>query len=392
MAAGILLQGVWVLGLFAFVRQLGFDRRLTTAAVVFVSFTGQALVNDVYTWPKLAMAGFVLGAWAVGTSPAPHWRDARLAVATVLWLLAYLCHGGVIFSLVGAVPLVVARLGWPPRLDRVRRPTARDLAAVAVPIVALALPWIAYQQLYQPPADRLLKWHLAGVQELDDRSVPEAIVDEYGDLGIDGVVRNRVESVERLVTTDLGWIDVRPSTARERRVEEFFHPGTALGAGLVLASAAAAFAVVDRRRDRRLLDEPTRRAIWWFVWSTVAWVVLIFEPDGITVHHGSLAVVVGLLGLLAAIVARRSAPVFVAAAALQALHLVTTWMVRPTGGATRIVTDTLDWRAVVLTAACAVALAFLLVRVATPQWKNVKSLESSSASAGGYGGGSASKR
>ena len=36
-------------------------------------------------------------------------------------------------------------------------------------LLALVLyaPWLAYQRLYDPPGDRLLKWHLAGVTEVE---------------------------------------------------------------------------------------------------------------------------------------------------------------------------------------------------------------------------------
>jgi hypothetical protein len=352
LASGILLQGVWVLGLWAFVIQLGFARRFAAASVAFVGFTGLALVNDVYTWPKLAMAGFVLGAWAVGTDPDPNQRQPRLAVAAALWTLAFLCHGGVLFSLVGAVPLALSRL---------RRPTGREVALIAVPIFVVALPWLAYQRFYQPPGDRMLKWHLAGVHEVDERSVPEALVDQYGDLGVGGLLRNRAESVQHLVSTDGDWIDPRPSTARTRRIEEFFHPGTALGAGMLLAGSAVVLAVVDRRRGSRLLDGATNRAAWWLAWSTVAWVVLLYEPVGIVVHQGSLAIPVGLLGLLVAVVARRAPPLVLVAAGLQVVHFATTWLVRPTGGPADLSWGALEWRAALVVAVCGLALAAVLV-------------------------------
>ena len=37
----------------------------------------------------------------------------------------------------------------------------------------------AYQRYDDPPGDRLIKWHLAGVSEIDDRGSLETIVDSY---------------------------------------------------------------------------------------------------------------------------------------------------------------------------------------------------------------------
>ena len=47
----------------------------------------------------------------------------------------------------------------------------------------LLAPWIAYQRLVDPPSDRLLKWHLAGVIDVDPRSFPQAAVEEYRRIG-----------------------------------------------------------------------------------------------------------------------------------------------------------------------------------------------------------------
>src|SRR4029077_17470391 len=87
--ASVLFQLVWIFGLWALLRGLGFDRRLVLAATALTALTGFALIHDIFTWPKMSMAGFVLGAWAVGTDHRVR-LPLRVGLACLLWLLAYL--------------------------------------------------------------------------------------------------------------------------------------------------------------------------------------------------------------------------------------------------------------------------------------------------------------
>src|SRR6185295_10615381 len=75
--------------------------------------------------------------------------------------LAWLSHGGAAFSLIAVAPWVL----W-----RVFRGEGRAWLAAAAVFLLLAVPWFAYQRFYDPPGDRLLKWHLGG-QEAKDESV-----------------------------------------------------------------------------------------------------------------------------------------------------------------------------------------------------------------------------
>ncbi len=65
--------------------------------------------------------------------------------------------------------------------------------AVAVGIVLMA-PWSAYQKYGDPPGNRLTKWTLAGVAEIDDRGAVETILDAYGEAGLGGTLHNKAEN------------------------------------------------------------------------------------------------------------------------------------------------------------------------------------------------------
>jgi len=100
--------------------------------------------------------------------------------------LGWLSHGGVAFSLLGFVPLTFCfrrDLGpW------------RIWAFAAIGFVVLAGPWMAYQRLYEPPANRLFKMHMAGVADVDPRGFLETALDSYRKLGWRGAFENKASN------------------------------------------------------------------------------------------------------------------------------------------------------------------------------------------------------
>ena len=70
--------------------------------------------------------------------------------------LAMLCHGGSMFAVPGIAVLMLVSRHYPSR---------KFLTGMTVAAVLLYAPWILYQKLYDPPGDRLLKWHVAGIVE-----------------------------------------------------------------------------------------------------------------------------------------------------------------------------------------------------------------------------------
>jgi hypothetical protein len=79
------------------------------------------------------------------------------------------------------------------------RPRVRAVAIAVGLGACLLVPWMAYQRFYDPPGNRLAKYHLAGVTEPDPRSVSQTLADVYRELGFAGTVRNKVENVAFMV-------------------------------------------------------------------------------------------------------------------------------------------------------------------------------------------------
>eukprot|EP01035_Chromulina_nebulosa_P043316 gene43316-58662_t len=158
------------------------------------------------------------------------------------------------FSLLALVPLVLfhhlrtpraARPG--PQLSALRS----QLLPAALTFTLLALPWLAYQRLYEPPGNRLLKWHLAGAVAPDTRSVTTAVIENYRAQGWTTTLATRAENLrilflgewQHLLTTG------DPAAIFGRRSEETFH--TFRSPALWLLGAAALPLLLYARYRRR---------------------------------------------------------------------------------------------------------------------------------------------
>jgi hypothetical protein len=169
-------------------------RQKTTASVyAFCIFSAFFLLNTVYTWPKLLAASFFTIALVVLRFPEGRTRycdsvDAALGGAAIG--LAWLSHGGIAFSVIALAIVLLVKGNLPPM---------RSAASGIVALLLLPLPWSAYQKFYDPPGDRLLKWHLAGVIDLDSRSFGQAFIDAYSKPPLSQIVTNKIANVRTLI-------------------------------------------------------------------------------------------------------------------------------------------------------------------------------------------------
>jgi hypothetical protein len=175
---GVVVNSVWVVGLWWFLRAVRVQEPAIRAAVILVALTGSIWLNTVYPWPKL-----LSGACALGCAAAILY--GRPVLAGVLGALAVLAHGGAVFALVGLIPWVVTRLG------------KRGALLAVVALGAVYAPWFAFTKTVDPPGDRLIKWHLAGtdIRTPDHRNAFRAIADSYGSAGVTEVASHKVDNL-----------------------------------------------------------------------------------------------------------------------------------------------------------------------------------------------------
>ncbi|HEU5252394.1 MAG TPA: hypothetical protein VFU16_03585 [Solirubrobacterales bacterium] len=302
------VQGFWIVGMWA-VLVAARLRPLTRGLAMFAAMVSDiAILHGFFVWPKLIAAAFLLAALAIVISPA--WsrdrRDIRVgALVGVLLALALLSHGSSVF---GVVPLALLAL-WRGL------PEWRWVAVAAVALLALMVPWMAYQHYADPPGNRLLKWQLGGDITLDDKGTLEAIEDGYEEAGWDGTLENKEDNFGEIV----GW--PRGKTSFEEAVDgvEEGKPGETVAAirgarffcllpflGIFLI---APFAMLFGRRRAGRDEDEWRFALLCFAFFGIAclvWGLLLFgTPDSrATIHVGSLAV--PLLGVVGCVAGLRS--------------------------------------------------------------------------------------
>ncbi len=184
---GVVLQQLWIVGLWALLLAARLGRVTRGLVIVAVLVSDVAIVNGFYVWPKLLPAAFLLAAAALILTPL--WDELRhdlraAALFAALLALALLGHGSSLFAIISLV--AVAALRGLPR--------GRWIGVALAVAVVLTVPWLAYQHYGDPPANRLNKWMLAGVQNVDNRSTGEAIVDSYRHAGLGGVLHYKAEN------------------------------------------------------------------------------------------------------------------------------------------------------------------------------------------------------
>ena len=314
-AAGIWFQLLWVPAIWALLRRLGFGLHQSAALVAVMAITGLTMFHSIYVWPKLGGGALAVGAFVLYAQARPRGVPAMIGVA-VLAGLAWLAHGGTVFSLLA---LGVMGLLWRPW------PSIPAIAAAGLTFVLMAAPWTAYQKLYDPPGDRLVKWHLGGADAQDDRSTLQAIVDGYRAAGWAGAIANKKFSFQTLMS---GWDEYtfalnRP---RHRRIAEWYHFFRSFGVWN-LALLAAPIVLLLRKRPAGFSAAMTWATAIWTALSVIVWVLLLFGPPGWTVNHaGTLAAHLGMFALAFAL-AWRISPWFLAIlAAISVAVSAITWI------------------------------------------------------------------
>jgi hypothetical protein len=184
---GVLLQQLWIVAVWALLLAARVGRVTRALVIGTVLLSDVAIVNGFFVWPKMLPAAMLIAAAALVATPL--WLELRrnlwaAALVAALLGLAMLGHGSSVF---GAIPIA---------LIAVYRglPSWRWVGVAVLTGIVLMAPWSAYQKYADPPGNRLTKWMLAGVEEIDPRGTREAIFDSYGEAGLGGALHNKAEN------------------------------------------------------------------------------------------------------------------------------------------------------------------------------------------------------
>ncbi|HEV7615621.1 MAG TPA: hypothetical protein VGO36_05275 [Solirubrobacterales bacterium] len=305
---GVALQQLWIVGLWALLVAARIGRTTRALAMLTVLVSDLAIVNGFFVWPKMLPTAMLLAVAALVLTPL--WEQARRSLWTAA-LIAALCglammgHGSSVFGIVGLAAVAAFR----------GLPDWRWLGVAALVGIAVMAPWSAYQSYGDPPGNRLTKWFLAGVVDVDQRGVGESIADSYREAGLSGTADNKLKNLERelgageLVTnTETGvefadegrWADV----LRQVRTILFLYllPSLAL-----LLLGPVAMALRWRRRGERPREWDLAVKCWAaFGLGALAWALILFGGDNAptVIHQGSY--LIPALGICAAAVGLRA--------------------------------------------------------------------------------------
>jgi hypothetical protein len=290
-----ILQCLFFAGLWVYLMAANVGRP-ATALVLFVAlFSGFTILNSFYTWPKLLPVTFLLilaGYLLTGRYHGVHNRWTSGLGAGAAAAFALLGHGGSAFALIGiGITLIILR----------RYPGRRFLLAAVCAAGAVYLPWVLYQKYYDPPGDRLLKWHLAGtIPPRPDVGLGELLVKNYGDLTVRDLVQNKISNFRTLVDGVSYFKQDLAVACKHTFDRQLMARGAAVGAlrasmfhGWVLCVGVAVFGPVAlllcwvcRRRYSPELS--SAQTLWLCIAVTMTvWCVAMFGPDQTTVHQGS---------------------------------------------------------------------------------------------------------
>jgi hypothetical protein len=306
LVAGCALQCAWVPAVRALWLAAGLSPRRAGLALLLVVVTGFALVNTVFTWPKMLSAAlFTVAVSLALIDRSPKDRATSFIRAILLGLalaLAFLAHGGVTFTLLPFGLLLLLPRYYPGLLS---------LATTGIVAGVTVLPWLLFQTRYDPPGDELIHQHLAGHSKswVSDQPLWQNLRAAYEDLTVGQILENKWANLAALFRASphpaddqypwppIGSPAPWPVDATALRRCEFLCLVWAPG----LLNFGWLAAVISIQHRPLAVNPDLGIAVPCLcVASVLAWVVLMFGPGSTVIHQGSYATVILLFASLAA--------------------------------------------------------------------------------------------
>jgi hypothetical protein len=240
-----------------------------------------------------------------------QWAAAFAALAT-------LAHGVAWFSNLALIPFFLTR----QPLQYLRT----TFAAFGI-AAALVLPWMAYQKLHEPPGDRLLKWHLAGQTQPDQRGLSAVLAEAYGTKTLNDLIAARSYNLIMQFGGDYrGLVDLRTEPMLSRRAEEWKYSLRAVGwwnLGWLLYPVCAF--VSAKSNSCGLFLRRWYRLVLWSAATFFVWIGLMFTPGTAILQSSSYAIEVMLFVLPATLLAVTLPRLFVVTSLMAAGVFISTW-------------------------------------------------------------------
>jgi len=304
-----ILQCCWVPAIWALSRILGLNNHCIGLIFLFAIFSGFFLLHSVFTWPKLLAGSLTILTIALLIQQGHSFT--RIGLAGASYALGLLSHGGVIFSV-----FALAFIAFIPRFY----PGIKSLLIGSLVFIILIIPWLAYQKLHAPPGNRLVKWHFAGVTQIDNRTTVDTLVDAYQSLSIWEIINIRWANIQNMI----GKNSLTLKTALQIRIKEFFHIINAL----VILNIGWIFFVHFwlQRHLYRNVDFQIMTLSGFTLISLVIWWLLTFLPGSTNIHQGSYATMISLFLILSILIANLPKIIGYLLAYTQVLYFIIVWV------------------------------------------------------------------
>lgn len=311
---GMILQTIWIPGLMVLLRCFNISKKNIVIVYLFIIFSGMALFNTTFPWPKLLPAGLLFIATAYLLQD-PNCHAARIRAGLfggTAFGLALLGHNGSLFALpaIGIIILAMKKISM------------LTVIMAALATVALMVPWSAYKHFVDPPGNNIALIHLAGITTLGDkRSLLEAMQHSYGILPAAEIIRYKLSNL-MVMFGDVYQVPNEWSTI-PRDAKHLFRDTSycSLFWALGLLNLGFAFLGVLHRHDRVKRHE-RRVAIVLLVACSVTvvlWLLALFGPGMATIYIGTHFVPLAVMTALALLIANASRPLALILAAVNAV-------------------------------------------------------------------------
>jgi hypothetical protein len=228
-----------------------------------------------------------------------------------------LAHGGVVFAVPAIALMVLLRPRFFPRIQQI--------VLSCLIFVILMAPWGAYQKFYEPPGNRLVKWHIAGVVEIDSRPTGQAIIESYQSLSLTQIAANKWENV-RTILGPLPLPGEPPAVVREHELFSLIRSLGVLNLGWLLLPVfllSKAFHCGVKREHIGTLFAVG-------VGGLVFWVFVMFGPGTTGVQSASFATIMLLFTGLAVLLTGLPRLIVYGLLAFQVVVFTFNWIVATT--------------------------------------------------------------
>lgn len=277
-AAGIGFHLIWIPILLNILRSLKISLLFSVIILLGFVFNGFIFYNTVFVWPKLGAGALLIYAFFIYNRVGLLEIKNTIIIA-ILSSLAWLSHGGVSISIVPILLIVLAR----PKFYKIKY-----LIISASVVAILCLPWTAYQKLYDPPGDRLLKWHIGGQPNAIEKSLTETIHESYSNITFDQWIENRKLNFMRLFGDHFLYLSSFHPSSSQRIVNDFFFFFRSQEI-IILLSLFLTIYLLFKKRFKYLVSDLYKGRLYLILLflSLIFWVFLLFMPKSTVIHQGS---------------------------------------------------------------------------------------------------------